>query len=499
MPSQDELFLLIQSLSATEKRYFKTNSNAKSNYVQLFEAISAQNGDYDEVKLKKKYAKKPFVKYLSAEKKHLREQIMKQLRAFYAESSIDITINRCMRDALIFKDKGLVEMRYKSLIKAKELALKYERYYLLNEIQSRLLKYVIEFEKKKITDPVQALTREQKQLAIIQETKLELQAKRREIFSLLRSGADMSNTEIKARADILITEVERYRMRIDQSFSLKLEFIVAHGHYYELVREPEKSLEFTIQEYELFQNNPHFIVENNDTYKMCLANLMTRSMTTSNTNWFNKSVAEMKQQPINTFNEEGEVFQNVYFAEHMFYMNQGELERAKALIPAIQEGLEKYKSKINLARRISFQFNIMVMYFVMHEFKAALSWTEPLLNDSSEIKQHQKFVTIMLLPIIHFELGHTDLIDSYTRSAYRFIKRKNRLHEFERLVLRYLKKMPLSVDQPTFKELLIEFNEELDTLKSNPKTPSVLGMEELSLWCSSHLTGKTMAQLLKEY
>ena len=81
MPAQDELFQLIKSLTPSEKRYFKVNASkngdSKSNYLQLFEAMDAQKDLYDEQHLKAKHSNKSFVKYLSAEKKHLREQIMK--------------------------------------------------------------------------------------------------------------------------------------------------------------------------------------------------------------------------------------------------------------------------------------------------------------------------------------------------------------------------------------------------------------------------------------
>ena len=502
MPAQDELFQLIKSLTSSEKRYFKVNASkggdAKSNYLQLFEAMDAQNDEYDEQKLKAKHGKKAFVKYLSAEKKHLREQIMKQMRLFHSSRTVDNKINELLQDEIFYREKGLNNLREKALLKAKELATNAERFHLLKEILSRQTTFVIEFEKKQLAEPVIQLINEQKQLFITQESVLELQSKNRELFSILRSGADMQDAAVKNRVEMLFMEVERYRTRIGESYILQCHFERACSNYHHLQRNWKESFEHTKNEYEVYQKAKHLITEDPMFYKFCLANIMARAQSAGENDWFTKSLEEMKALPTSSFNEEGEVFQNVYFQEHLFYINNGEFEKAEALVSIIEMGLVKYEAKINQARKLAFQFNIMVMYFIIHEFKKALKWTEPLLSDNSEIKQQQKFVTILLLPLIHFELGHTDLVETFTRSAYRYLQKKKRLHEFERLVLNYLKNMPLSADQIEFKTQLQEFHDKLEKLTNDRTIKMTIGMEEMGLWAQSHISGKQMQLILRE-
>lgn len=499
MKASDELFRLIRTLTPSEKRYFKTNAkreNPTSNYLQLFDAIDAQT-QYDEDKLKQKHAGKKFVKYLSAEKNYLHEQIMKQMRAFHADRTIDNKINELLQDAFFYRDNGLIELREKCLLRAKDLATKYERYYLLKEILVLQTGFVIEFEKKNLTQPVLDLLTEQKQLALLQETEFELQSKNRELFSMLRMGTDMQDPLNRSKADILNAEVERYRPRIHDSFSLATLFHRASSNYHNVMGEREKSFESMVQEYECYQRYEHFKAEDRMNYKICLANLMARSVSSGEYEWFERALNEMKTIPVTSFNEEGEVFQNVYFQEHLYYINQGRFEEAEALVPTIIDGLEKYSNKVNVARRIAFQYNIMVMYFIMHRFKDALKWTDILLSDNSEIKQGQRFMVMLLLPIIHFELGHSDLVESFTRSAYRFLQKKNRMHDFERLVIKYLKEMPLSTDQAEFKEKLTWFNDELLELSTAHHVGTTLGMHELLLWSNFHIKGIRMDEQLR--
>lgn len=497
MSHQDELFQLVKSLTPSEKRYFKVNGDSKSNYMQLFEAMDAQKEEYDEEKLKKKNAKKPFVKYLSAEKKQLREQILKYMRGYHSTRSVDNQINELLQDERFYRDKGLNDIREKTILKAKELATKYERFHLLKEILVRHLNYTIEFEQKKLTEPVLDIINEQKQLALTESALLELITKNQELFAIYRSGADIQDRQVDSRTNMLISEVEIYRPRVNRWFQLATTYNRAYANFYQIHRDWKSSFTHTKLEYELYQSHQHFIEEDSYGYKLCIANLMSRAHSAQENEWFIKALEEMKTLPVHSFNEEGEVFQNVYFLEHLHYINAGEFEKAVALISAIEEGLEKYATKVNKARKLAFQFNIMIMYFLMHEFKEALKWCDLLLADNSEIKQHQKFVTILLLPLIHFELGHDDLVESYTRSAYRYLQKKSRLHEFERAVLKYLKEMPLSSDTINFIDKLSMFHQEIEELYNNPKVKVTLGMEEMSLWAKSHLNGTKMSELLR--
>jgi hypothetical protein len=185
----------------------------------------------------------------------------------------------------------------------------------------------------------------------------------------------------------------------------------------------------------------------------------------------------------------------VYFLEHLHYINTGEFEKAESLISSIEKGLIQYEAKINKARLLSFLYNIMVMYFLMHRFKEAALWAERILTDKSEIKQEVTTIARVLYPIIHFELGHEDLVENLTRSVYRHLKEKKRLHAFERQLINYLKQMPFTIDNDEFLQKLEDFKSSQQKLDSHER--SVFGAEEINLWVNSRITGIPMHELLK--
>ena len=64
MAKKGELFLLIKSLSRTEKRYFRMFANmnkGSANYLRLFDAIDKQEV-YDEKTIKEEFQGETFVK-----------------------------------------------------------------------------------------------------------------------------------------------------------------------------------------------------------------------------------------------------------------------------------------------------------------------------------------------------------------------------------------------------------------------------------------------------
>jgi hypothetical protein len=105
----DELARLIQSLSKSEKRYFKLFTGLQTGekgYLRLFDAID-KLGDYDEKKIRKIFEGEDFLKRLPAVKNYLYGQILKSLRVINSGNTVDSQLREMMEDAAILYDKCL--------------------------------------------------------------------------------------------------------------------------------------------------------------------------------------------------------------------------------------------------------------------------------------------------------------------------------------------------------------------------------------------------------
>ena len=125
---KDTLFILIKSLSKSEKRQFKLyvgrlGTNADAKFLALFNLLDKMN-KYDEaIILESGIVKKSQLSNLKA---HLYKQILVSLRLNPVNQNIRIQIREQLDFATILYQKGLYKQSLKILDKAKNMAIEHE-------------------------------------------------------------------------------------------------------------------------------------------------------------------------------------------------------------------------------------------------------------------------------------------------------------------------------------------------------------------------------------
>ena len=498
MKSPDSLFDLVKALSPAEKRYFKVANgkvNGKEgNIMQLFDALDRMD-EYSDEKLRKKLKGASFLKFLSAEKGNLYDALMRAMRNFYAEKSVDTRIFELMQEEVFLRGKGLNELRELTLDKAEALARKYEKYTYLLEILLAQKDLITEFEEKRLTERVRQKLEEIEEVVELQHALAKLTLASDEIFVFSRSGADLKSESNRQHLEMLADNVHSFRTKLKSTFKLSIKYHASLSHYYWSIGDRKQCFENAATALEILESNPDKQKEEGQLYKTTLANYLTRAHAYRNYSKFEEKLKTLKSLPADTFYAEGEVFQNVYFVEHLYYINAGRFEEAEALVSTIEQGLITYARKINRSRVLSFTYNIMVMYFVMHRFKDARIWSERLLDEKSDIRQDNQTANRILYPIICYELGKFDILDNITRASYRYLLAQQRLHEFERMVIRYLKTMPFTANEKAFKEKLEAFTTEIEAFTVSETFVRGSGMEEVELWIRSKREGRLMRDM----
>src|SRR5210317_1327056 len=133
---KDNLFVLIKSLTKSEKRQFtlyvgRMESNENSKFLNLFQLMDKMKRYDEKIILKKGIVTK---QQLSNLKAHLYKQILISLRMNPMHKNIRIQIREQLDFATILYQKGLYKQSLKVLEKAKILALKHEEKYVAYDI-----------------------------------------------------------------------------------------------------------------------------------------------------------------------------------------------------------------------------------------------------------------------------------------------------------------------------------------------------------------------------
>ena len=122
----DNIYQLIQSMTASEKRYFKRHYASEKNLTtDLFDFINSMD-EYEEENVKRHFANSKLAKNLKVYKVQLMELLLKSLTSYHSKKNIRSKIRMGLEEVEILMDKQLHSMALNRLRKIKELCLKHE-------------------------------------------------------------------------------------------------------------------------------------------------------------------------------------------------------------------------------------------------------------------------------------------------------------------------------------------------------------------------------------
>ena len=504
----DHLHKLIWSLSPAEARYFKVFSSRHydaqdTNYVKLFDAIASQK-EYDEEKILDRFKKEKFVNSFSIAKARLYESILRSLDIYHSASSVDAELKRDIHYAEILYKRSLYDQCAKVLASAKKFAIKYER-------QSSLLDIYI-WEKRLIEKDNYSGKTEADINQFLNEDKL--------IGEKIKSFNDHWN--IKSRLFMILNkqgkartkdELQRFKKIIDNTLldtasdGLSSETKYLYNHIYSAyffgVGDYEKCYVYLKKNIDLIEETKHIFEEEPNIYFSVLTNII---YICSQLKKFDEAflfVKKLREVPA-TFdigkNEDMEIklFSSSFSIELTLYNTLGDFEKSMDLIPAIEDGLEKYQGKINKLREAYFYSSIAVAYFGAEKYSQALRWNNKILNDK-KIEQHEGihcFAKIFNL-IIHIELKNESLIPYTYRSTHRYLKQKEREYKFESVFMKFVEQMMNEKQKKMLTDQYRSLWNDLKGLEKDPLELPVFEFFDFVSWAQSKAENRYFRQIVE--
>lgn len=501
MKSTDPLHQLIQSLSRSEKRYFKIHSNRhvigeENNYVKLFDLLDEMT-EFDGDLLKAKLDAAAIKGNISSQKAYLYKLILKAMRAFHAESNGIFAAKELLLDAEFLFQKGQYSASKALLKKAQSDP----------SMQSSPLVQLEVLEKE--SDLLMLLEKDglPELLAQIQETRdlwlnrlvaeEKLTSAYWAAFALHRKYGNLAQEPQKSlvapywlvldsiSSDHGLTPLARIRYRYLHWLKAQ-----AKGTQPEILAASDTLLA-------TWEEEPLLRKEYPTRYRMALANHLATLFRVERFADFPLVLEKLKSTPATNLDDEGEVFQNVALYELLFYLNSGNLAKAETLVPEIEAGLQKFDHKINKSRELTFRFNITVLYFFRSRWSESLRWVNSILNDrpSGHRKDVQDIARVFEL-ILHFELGHHDLVEHKIRSVIRYFKTPTQVGQFARNIAAFLRDC---LKAPAPREVLRGDSELYRTLAAEAHSSTVPGWLETTLWLRSHREALPLETVLKQH
>ncbi|MEL6832824.1 MAG: hypothetical protein AAFP77_07520 [Bacteroidota bacterium] len=499
---QEALFQLLKSLNKGEKRQVKLllGLSGGKKMIQLYSHLSKMN-HYNEEVLRKKLEKEGVKKGQFAVLKHSTYQaVMRALRYINDDSTLEIELGNLIIDTRILEARGLYAQGENRLKKAKQLSIKYEKFLHTLEILQLEIPLAMGRETKALRDKIAALNEVIEDLVEKLRIEFKYWGILQRIFAWYRTKSkirtkESATTYEKIESSPLLEDANlasTFQSRISYFFSHAL---IQHTHR----RDMEKANSYYSKVIEIWDRYPHMKPIHTIQYKIHLSNYLNSCHVVGKYENFERIVDEIEGLPVASFDEAAEVFQNVAHLRLLYLMNTFQYQEGRAYVTEIEIGLEKYSSKINNARLISFYCNLSIFFFVLGDLEQADHWVNAIFTSQvSDIREDiQVFIRVLHL-VIHYELHNYLLLESIDRSVRRKLRDTNSLSEFELLVLQVIRELQKQNSRTEKRQVAQEYLKKFHSLNDQELAQRIVGLEEISLWIESKSRNKPYLEVLRE-
>lgn len=498
------LFELIKSLSQTEKRYFKVflQKHVKGNrdtYERLFDFICRQK-DYDETKLKS-------FQHLAVMKVRLEENILWSLHDFHSTKSITEKLKHEIRTIEILFQKSLFDHACRQISKSKIVARHYEDFLALYEIlkweikihNTRAFADISEEELKNIykeADMCLEKIREANQYGMFSDS-IYLRIRKSGFFRKkddFRKFKRLANNQLlKSSAKALSVEANYYLHSAHIGLAeLQGKYTIAHKHNREILK--------------LIEANPQHMRKDPRKYLSMQQNLVVWQYQLKEYSSVLESLGKLKLFII----ENRTLLSENLFARTLFYIHciflltyarTGEYEIGIKAISSARKDFEKYKVKpMNKEMEWMFYDAAAGNYFGAGNFSESIRWYNKIINDrDAGVRSDMQCLARIVSLFAHYELGNVELLRYMVKWTYRFLKKRNRLYEFENIILDFISKKAFRMN--TKKETNFAFNElkqKFEKLLPDKFQRRPLDDFEYIEWLESKIQSKSFAQIVRE-
>ncbi len=502
MKATKEVYQLIQSMSASEKRSFRqlARRNSKlgrNNYLKLFEAIERYGGT-DEDRLRKKLRHESFVAHLPSTRYQLARLIVHSLYLHQTGKSQLAGLQEMVRSIAILFDRGLYKLGHKFLKKARVQAEQFDRHLELLEILDMERMTTLQQQKKNIEGELtDILEREQMTLAKLNNEKVYADLNTR-MTILVKQQMHAQDAQTFARLQEIMTHSLLKSERQALTFRAKSSYLQIHALHSMITGRKNKTYAYQKRLVELWNNHPQRISFEAARYKAILTNYLNACIAAERLDEIQPVLQSIKALPSDSLHDEIRTFENVYYLELTFRLQTGSFDDSLALIDEIEHRLNTYAGKLSEARVMIFHYNIMLLLFFSGDFARTLQWLEKILSQAQiEIRRDIQECARLLLPVLHVELGSLDLLDSLVRSAQRYLKRRKRLDDFVKTYLAGLNKIAATTRPAEIAAICRQLHAELTTLVQGCAESIPLGRTELLFWLESKADEVSIVEVFK--
>ncbi|WP_273567138.1 hypothetical protein [Maribacter halichondriae] len=502
---KDALFVLVKSLSKSEKRQFKlyvgrlgVNTDAK--FLALFNLLDKIKNYDEKVILGSGIVKKAQLSNLKA---HLYKQILVSLRLNPVNQNIRVQIREQLDFATILYQKGLYKQSLKILDKAKSVAIENEEKNVAYEIVELEKLIETQYITRSIPDRADELAIQAKELSAQNVITSKLSNLSLQLYGMmLKIGYVQNDKDYQKVTKYFEKHLPKYKIE-ELGFREKLWLYKAHLWYSFLIQDflscyrySSKWVDLFYEHKDMIQLNPVFFLKGNHYLLESLFYVRYASQFKETLNKL-EMVVESKDFPKND-NIASLSFLYINANRLNQHFLEGTFAKGLYLVRIVEYGINKHKDRIDAHHIMVLYYKIACLYFGNGDNKNCIVYLKKIINNKNlKMREDLMCFARVLSLVAHYEAGMDYHLEVQLKSTYKFLLKMNDLHAVQREMIKFLRNLgniyPHEL-QDEFKKL----HTELKKYEDHPYEKRAFLYLDIISWLESHLENKPVAQIIRE-
>ncbi len=253
---------------------------------------------------------------------------------------------------------------------------------------------------------------------------------------------------------------------------------------------------------DLFGEQPLMVRVETGHYIKALHNLLNAHFDLRNYQKF-----ELVLRQFETFSRTERVIENDNFRIQSFVyittakINQvfmlGTFREGLLMVSDIEQKLAEYDLFIDRHRILVLNYKIASLYFGAGDYATCIDYLQRIINDQGDLRNDLQCYARVLHLMAHYELGNFDLMESLTKSVYRFMARRERLTRVEEEMFRFLR-TSFHASRFSMKTELEKFLEKIRQFEGNRYESRAFAYLDLVSWVESKVSQRPMSEIISE-
>ncbi len=501
---QDPLFALVKSMSKAETRNFKLyamrqEGNRDAKFIRLFDVLEAM-ADYDEAKVLRKSGISKV--QLPNTKAHLMRQILVSIRLLQVSHDTAMELREQIDFAGILYNKGLYSQSLRLLDKAKQAAVEAQKDTIVLEI--------IEFEKlietlhitRSMTGRADTLSRQAEEFCGKVQNVNDLSNLSIQLYGLyLKLGYARSKKDLDLIVGFFKPKIEKYKDK-GLNFTERIYFYQAYVWYYYIQHDFLRCYAYSRKWVDTYDRNPGMKLLNYDNYIKGYSRLLDGLFYMRSYGRFVRTLDKFeseREMMCGICNNADMLYNMIYlYGEMNKHFMQGTFGEGIAVVPQVNEFLEKYEAFIDEHHKLLLYYKAACMYFGNADYEKSIVYLTKIIGtkDHQVRRDLQCFARILNL-ISSYELGRDYTLEYNIKSVYAFLIKMNDMHNVQKEMMGFLKKLT-TMYASDFKKELRGLHERLLPLASDPYERRPFFYLDIISWIESKLNNTSITGIIRE-